>query len=120
MSKDIVKEGKVLSFRDLKYWAQDGMVYIIDERSGEMKIEAPMVMRYRAIALAREADSMRQRQGHYRDEIKELLLAAKGLMEVILAAEEQGTPTDPEVLRQQVEERRKVYVSLSGLNIPQR
>lgn len=120
MSNDIVKESKVLSFRDLRYWAQDGMVYIIDERSGEMKTEAPMVMRYRAIALAREADSMRQRTGHYKDEMKELLLAAKGLMEIVQAAEEQGTPSDPDVLRRQVEERKKVYVSLSGLNIPQR
>jgi hypothetical protein len=120
MSKDIIKEEKVLSFRDLKYWAQDGMVYIIDERSGEMKTEAPMVMRYRALALANEANSMRQRQGHYRDEIKELLLAAKGLMEIVQAAEDQGSPMNPDVLRRQIEERRKVYVSLSGLNIPQR
>jgi len=120
MSQDIVKEGKVLSFRDIRYWAQDGMVAIMDERNGEMKFEAPMNMRYRAVSFASEAESMRTRGGHYVDEHRELLQAAKGLMEVIKAAEEQGCPLDPNVMRQQAEERKRVYVSLSGLNIPTR
>lgn len=120
MSQDIVKGNTVLSFRNLKYWAQDGMVYIIDERDGEIKTEAPMTMRYRAISFAREAESMKDRGGHYQDERKELLNAAKNLMQVIKTAEEQGCPLDPNVMLQQMEERKKVYVSLSGLNIPTR
>ena len=118
--KDIVKEGNVLSFRDLRYWAQDGMVAIIDEKTGEMKFEAPMTMRYRAVSLAREADSMRLHGGHYVDEQRELLKAARDLMGVVKAAEDQGCPLDPRVLQQQVEERKRVYVSLSGLDLPKR
>lgn len=120
MSQDVVKEGKVLSFRSLRYWAQDGMVAIMDERNGELKYEAPMNMRYRAVSFASEAEAMRLKGGHYVDEQRELLTAARGLMEVTKAAEEQGCPLDPDVLRQQVEERKRVYVSLSGLNIPTR
>lgn len=120
MADDIVKESKVYSFRDLRYWAQDGMVMIADERTGEFKAEAPMTMRYRALSFAREANAMGANSGHYQDEKRELLRAAKGLMEVIQAAEEQGCPLDPRVMQQQAEERRKVYVSLSGLNIPTR
>ena len=119
MADDVVKENKVYSFRDLRYWAQDGMVMIADERTGEIKAEAPMTMRYRAISFARESESMGANSGHYQDERRELLRAAKGLMEVVKAAEEQGCPLDPRVM-QQAEERRKVYVSLSGLNIPTR
>ncbi len=120
MSQDVVRNGTVLTFRDLRYWAQDGMVAIMDEKNGELKYEAPMTMRYRAVALAKEADSMKDRGGHYVDERRELLSAARDLMSVVRAAEEQGCPLDPRVLQQQVEERRKVYVSLSGLNIPTR
>lgn len=120
MSQDIVKNDGLFTFRDLRYWAQDGMVYIVDERDGEIKTEAPMTMRYRALSFAREADSMRHSGGHYTSERKELLTAAKNLMQVVLNAEAQGCPLDPRVLQQQVEERKKVYVSLSGLNIPTR
>ena len=41
-------------------------------------------------------------------------------MDVVKAAEEQGCPLDPRVMQQQADERRRVYVSLSGLNIPTR
>jgi len=120
MAEDIVKNSKVFSFRDLRYWAQDGMVAIIDEKAGDIKYEAPMTMRYRAVSFAREAEHMKDRGGHYVDERRELLQAAKNLMEVIKAAEDQGNPMDPDIRRQQAEERKRVYVSLSGLNIPKR
>jgi hypothetical protein len=120
MSNDVVKDNKVFAFRDLRYWAQDGMVMIADEKTGEFKAEAPMTMRYRAISFARESDSMGANSGHYQDERRELLSAAKNLMEVVKTAEAQGCPLDPRVMQQQVEERRRVYVSLSGLNIPTR
>lgn len=120
MSQDIVKNSAVLRFKDLHYWAQDGMVYIMDERNGDIKQEAPMTMRYRAVSFAKEADSMRLHGGHYVDEQRELLQAARDLMQVVKAAEDQGCPLDPRVLQQQVEERKRVYVSLSGLNIPTR
>ena len=120
MSKDIVKNTAVLTFRDLRYWAQDGMVAIMDEKNGELKYEAPMTMRYRAVSLAKEAESMKDHGGHYVDERRELLSAARDLMTVVRAAEDQGCPLDPRVLQQQVEERKRVYVSLSGLNIPTR
>ena len=120
MDNNVVKESSVLTFRDLRYWAQDGMVAIMDEKNGEMKFEAPMTMRYRAVSMAAEAESMRLSSGHYVDEQRELLKTARGLMEVIKAAEEQGCPLDPRVRQQQTEERKRVYVSLSGLNIPKR
>jgi hypothetical protein len=120
MSDDIVKDNKVYSFRDIRYWAQDGMVMIVDERTGEIKSEAPMTMRYRAISFAKESESMGANSGHYQDERRELLRAARSLMDVVKAAEEQGCPLDPRVMQQQTEERRRVYVSLSGLNIPTR
>jgi hypothetical protein len=120
MTQDIIKNSIVLSFRDLRYWAQDGMVSIMDEKNGELKQEAPMTMRYRAVALAKEAESMKERGGHYADERKELLVAARDLMTVVKAAEDQGCPLDPRVMQQQIEERKRVYVSLSGLNIPTR
>jgi hypothetical protein len=120
MSQDIVKNSTVLKFRDLHYWAQDGMVFIMDERNGDIKQEAPMTMRYRAVSFAKEATSMKEHGGHYVDEQRELLAAARDLMQVVKTAEEQGCPLDPRVLQQQVEERKRVYVSLSGLNIPTR
>jgi hypothetical protein len=116
--KDIVKESKVLSFKNLRYWPQDGMVYIMDERDGRMVCEAPMTMRYRAVSFAQEADYMRRKGGHYEDERKELLKAARSLMEVVQTAESQGCPLDPKVMREQAQERKKVYVSLSGINVP--
>lgn len=117
---DIVKNETVMTFRDLRYWAQDGMVAIIDERNGDMKYEAPMTMRYRAVSFAKEAEYMRSKGNNYADEIKELLSAARDLMSIVKTAEDQGCPLDPRVLQQQVEERKRVYVSLSGLNIPTR
>ena len=36
MHQDIVKNNSLFTFRDLRYWAQDGMVYIVDERDGEI------------------------------------------------------------------------------------
>lgn len=117
-SRDIVKESKVCSFKDLRYWPQDGMVYVMDERNGSMNTVAPMTMRYRAKSFAEEAERMRQKGGHYEDERKALLKAARSLIEVVQAAEDQGCPLDPKVMREQAEERKKVYVSLSGLDIP--
>jgi hypothetical protein len=117
---DIVKNEAVMTFRDLRYWAQDGMVAIIDERNGDMKYEAPMTMRYRAVAFAKEAEYMKDKGNGYADERKELLSAARNLMIIVKAAEDQGCPMDPRVMQQQIEERKKVYVSLSGLNIPTR
>jgi hypothetical protein len=118
--KDVIKQTNVLTFRDLRYWAQDGMVAIMDEKDGQLKFEAPMTMRYRAVSIAKEADSMRLHGGHYVDEQRELLKAARGLMEVVKSAEDQGCPLDPNVLQQQVEERKRVYISLSGLDLPTR
>ena len=120
MSQDIVKNNSLFTFRDLRYWAQDGMVYIVDERDGEIKHEAPMTMRYRALSFAREADSMKDSGGHYASDRKELLTAARNLLQVSMTAEDQGCPMDPRIMQQQMEERKKVYVSLSGLNIPTR
>lgn len=108
------KSGKMFKFRGLCYWAQGGMVAIADDKDGSFKYEAPMTMRLRAKAFAEESDYMRRKGGHPTDERRELLRAARDLMEVLQEAEAQGNPLIPHVADQQYRESRRIFCQGNG------
>lgn len=112
------KEGTRYRFRKLTFFASCGMVRIIDDSNGDDKYVSPMDMRLRAKAFAEEVGSMREHGGHYNDEQRELLRAARDAVTAAQEAERQGCPLDPRVAREQAELRRKVQVAVGGTAPP--
>jgi hypothetical protein len=108
------KEGTRFKFRNLEYFANNGMVLIIDDRDGSMKFENTMQMRARAKSFAMDAVRMKAKEWKYRYEIKEMFDAAKNLMQVIKEAEEQGDPTNPIHAEQLARDKMKFVMSMSG------
>ena len=106
------KEGTKFKFRNLTFFANQWMILIVDDRDGSMKFENTIQMRLRARAFAAEAAQMKRKEWKYKTEIRELLKCVLDTMTAIKEAEAMGDPTNPEHLRQLVEDRRKIAVSL--------
>jgi hypothetical protein len=104
-----IPSGKVRRYKDLRFWAEGGMVAMVDERNGSFEYKSPMVMRQRAKAFFAEAEYMKDKGGHYADERRALVYAARDMIEVIQEAEAQGCPLIPQVADQQRHEKRRIY-----------
>lgn len=109
---------RVPRFRNLRYWAQGGMVHIVNEVTGEFRVESPQDMRERAHAFYREAVRMRQGSGHYQDEMRALLRMAKALIGVVQEAERQGCPLDARAARERHERKRRIVGFVGGQPVP--
>lgn len=100
----------VRKFRDQRFWAEGGRIYIVDERDGDFVSCSIDDFAKRALAFVQQARHMYQ-LGLWTDEARELIKAIGDMKEVMYEAKEQGDPHDPEVLKYKMRQRgRKIAV----------
>ena len=93
---------KIYRFDDLAYWAENGMITLVDERDGDSRRIPPDKFFDRAQAIGLQA----RRESHPRERIK-FENTANDMEKCILEAIAQGDPTSPEV--QKYNARHKKY-----------
>lgn len=100
------KEGKHYQFDDIEFWAEDGIICIIDTRNGDTNAVTCKEFVKRASVIndeaARAANSSERRR--LQDCVLNMHAAWK-------EAKTQGDPSDPEVLKRRLKERRRAILT---------
>lgn len=101
----IIKEGKHYTFDDLEYWAEDGVICIVDTRDGEYKAVTCLDFAKRAEAINEEA-----RRATLPSDRLRLQNCVLDMHEAWKEAKSHGDPGDPEVVKQRIRERRRAIM----------
>lgn len=104
---------KCYKFRDQRYWAEGGRIYIVNDKDGEFTTCSIDEFGLRALGLARQARKMFEMR-LWIDEANELVRTIGDMKECIYEAKAQGDPHDPNVLMYKLRQRGK-RVSLGGM-----
>lgn len=112
MFKDF-KQGPRYKFRRQEFWAEGGVVCIEDQDTGNFKAITRAEAAARAICFNGELPYM-----DFPSEKYELSQCVVNLCEAIKEAKRQGDPTDPEVRKQLVKDKRKVSVLMDTSSGP--
>lgn len=97
-------------FRDQDFWAENGLIYIMDYRD-EVSDNERFAVATRANFVARAiALNDQARYEKYADERVELNNLILDMVQACKDAKKQGDPTDPEVARQKAWENRKMII----------
>jgi hypothetical protein len=104
------KEGKHHFFDDLEYWAQDGVIWMLDHRDEQVTAITCPTFRARMLAIAGGIT-----RAKYSDDEKKHRDFAQEMLEVYKDAKEQGDPTDMNVLRHRYREIRRTMM-ITGKN----
>lgn len=105
MSKHKFKQGPRYKFRNQEFWAEGGLICIENQCNGDFKVITRAEAAARAISLNEELRYM-----DYPSERDELTKCVVNLCEAIKEGRRQGDPTDPEVRKQLIRDRRKISV----------
>ena len=111
-----MKKDKRYRFRKLEFWAEKGMVCVIDERFNENDERSFNVVP-RVEFLKRTAainEELKRHTFKYADERNEYLGFIENSIKVLRQAKEQGDPLDPRSLEQFFRDRRRSYVYGNG------
>lgn len=96
------REGKHHRFKDLEFWAEEGVILIEDQLNGDVTAATCKDFVTRAKCIYDEIPRMK-----YADERKELQDGVINMHAVWKEAKEQGDPMDPEVARKKYLERKR-------------
>jgi len=99
------KEGKHYIFSDLEFWAEEGTICIMDRQNGEITAATT-----RDFAKRAEAINVEAKRVTIPDEKRALQECVLSMYAVWKEAKTQGDPTDPQVLRQKVKERKRAIL----------
>lgn len=105
------KIGQRHRFKNLVFWAEEGMICIEDQRDGDFKVLTRAEGAARAVALNAELSHMNT---HPNDR-DELCKAVVGMAACVKEAKTQGDPTNVEVRRQKIRDNRRVSMLLPRL-----
>ena len=112
MSKIQFKTGPRSKFRDQEFWAEGGMICIENQNNGDFKVITRAEAAARAIALNEELRYMQ-----YPDERDELSRCVVNLCEAVKEGKRQGDPTNIEVRKQRIKDRRKICMLMTPSKI---
>ena len=98
----IKKVGPSHIFRKQRFWAEDGVICLENQDSGEFKAISRAEAAARAIALNAELQYI-----DFPDERRELSNCVIALCAAVKEAKRQGDPTDPEVVKDRIKSLRK-------------
>lgn len=106
-----MREGKHYNFRKLEFWAERGMVNIIDYRyeQDDDKFFSVIVVRDFLIRLNHLGEELKQHQHQYADERNEYLNFMEDGCKCAREAKAQGRPDDPKAVAQILRQRRKNF-----------
>jgi hypothetical protein len=104
------QEGKHHRHEDLEFWAEEGIVCIIDHRNGDVNAVTCNDFKLRAACLNRAA-----KRATTTEEANDLYDWTLKMYEVWQNAKDQGDPSDPEVMKQKLRQRRRA-VMVTGLD----
>ena len=107
------REGKHFRFDDIEFWAEDGLVFIVDHRDGSCKLDYLSDFKKRAFALNEEAKRL-YKEGKYPDEHKKMTDCVCSMRDCYTEAKDQGDPGDPKILAQKLKERRRTMMLIPG------
>lgn len=91
--------GRRYRFRDMEFWAENGMVMLEDRNTGEFIAVTRRDMILRAMAFNDEINKI-----PWGDEREEMHSIVQSLADVIREAKHQGDPSDPKVVEDRVKE----------------
>lgn len=97
----IIKRDGVYHYKNLKIWAEGGLVHVEDTRTGDYGAESVREALQKTLALSEMiGNSGRNRTDakewlHYNDAVEALQTLVENLIAVCEAAKEQGEPGDP-------------------------
>jgi hypothetical protein len=103
------KIGQRYKFKNLQFWAEEGVICIEDQEDGELTAVMCKEFAYRARAINEEAKITEDR-----DIRKMLFDGVLDMYEAFKDAKRQGDPSDPEVIRHRVRERRRAMLLTSA------
>lgn len=112
---------RVRKFRSLRFWVQHGLVYIVDESTGQERGERWTEALAKAVNLYKGAQRVLGNPGASqadRRDAQEVKRAAAALCEAAKEAKRMGDPLDESDARHILEGVKKVQVSLAGLKMP--
>lgn len=90
--------GKKYRFRNLAFYACEGLIVLINERNGNYLVVRPDEFRERVVALYAYARKMRgSLLGHERDEWRDINRLREDALACIQEAKDMGDPSDPAV-----------------------
>jgi hypothetical protein len=104
------KEGKHHTFDDLEFWAEDGIVCIVDTRDGSCNAVTRKDFVKRASAIYDE--SQRSKYASDKKKLQDLIIS---MHEVWKEANTQGDPADVNVVKHRLKESRKAIL-VTGFN----
>jgi hypothetical protein len=102
------KEGQHYKFDDLEFWAEDGVICIVDARNGDINAVTCKEFVERAEVINREA-----KRATYASDQRRLNDCVLNMYEVWKEAKQQGDPTDPAVMRQRLKDRKRAILTPS-------
>lgn len=108
MSTQQFPQGPRYKFRNQQFWAEGGLICIENQLDGNFKAITRAEAVARAICLNDELKFM-----DYPDERDELCKCVVNLGEAVKEAKRQGDPTNPDVRKQLIKDRKKVSVLFS-------
>lgn len=91
---------KVYNYIDLTFWAESGVVIVVDDRDGSRNAVSPTSWHERALAIGREAS----RAQYYKEKIA-MRTVANDMIRCAQEAVDMGDPTDPKVIEYQARHR---------------
>ena len=88
-------DNPVRKFRQKRIWSEEGMVIIVDDRTGEISFDTPDIAEKKSEHAIHQANNMRRGEfGNYQDERREMTQLATDLKEVAAYARLQESPLD--------------------------
>ena len=105
MSKNTFKQGPRYKFKDQVFWAEGGLICIENQNNGDFKVITRAEAAARIICLNDELPHFQ-----YADERDELCRCVVNMCEAIKEAKRQGDPTNPEVAKQLIREKKRTSV----------
>src|SRR4029077_512669 len=111
-----MKKGQHYRFRKIEYWAERGMINIVDERFPQ---DHPQFFKLEMVGkflerLLRFSQELKGRTFKYPDEREEYVTLIENGVACAREAKNQGRPDDPKAVEDMIKERRCNYVLGNG------
>ena len=110
------KQSKHYKFRNIEFWAEQGLVTLIDEdKGGDSRVTADeAIRRISPVEFLERVVAVRIGTPDYSDELFEVRQFMDRAVEVIKIARAQGDPTDPNVLAHMSRHQRRSQILMPG------
>lgn len=105
------KTGKVYKYGNLRFWAQDGFIAIVNEITGELRFVSRKEFLQRAKVVNEAA-----KKNPFKDERLKMIRFAENAIAACQEAYEQGNPLNPKHRKQHATDHKKlIYVIENGI-----